>query len=315
MPAISQSFRCFDEVARRGSVRKAAGALNLTAAAVNQQIIKLEAQVGMKLFDRVPRGMQLTLAGEIMVAAVRRGQRDFDNALSQVEDLRARRRGHVNIGVSHATAEYPLPEVLERLLQRHPGLTFGVRAGNGEQLLRWVGGGEIDVAFCLRRPPPPGVEEVRAFPQHLGALTAPDHPLLASGRPLRLRDCLSYPLVMMAPDMELRIMLESIDGRHAREGRPMVETSSVSMVRRLVAQTQAVAFLIPENVDEAVRTGALSWVGLEDAGARLYCCIYKRAGQTIPVAAGVLLEELDTAINAICKRFETYHARRGPVAA
>src|SRR2546427_7102394 len=74
MPAISQAFRCFDEVARRGSVRKAAVTLHLTAAAVNQQILNLEAQVGVPLFDRLPRGMQLTTAGELMLAAVRRSR-------------------------------------------------------------------------------------------------------------------------------------------------------------------------------------------------------------------------------------------------
>lgn len=88
MRPISQTFRCFDEVVRRGSIRKAAEALHLTAAAVHQQILNLEEQVGSPLFDRLPRGMQLTTAGEIIIAAVRRGQRDFDNAMTQVEDLR-----------------------------------------------------------------------------------------------------------------------------------------------------------------------------------------------------------------------------------
>ena len=64
-PAISQSFRCFDEVARRGSLRKAAEALHLTAAAVHQQVLNLEEQVGMPLFDRLPKGMRPTTAGEI----------------------------------------------------------------------------------------------------------------------------------------------------------------------------------------------------------------------------------------------------------
>ena len=80
---------------------RGADALHLTAAAVHQQIRNLEEQVGVPLFDRLPRGMQLTLAGEIVIAAVRRGQRDFDNALTQVEDLRALRRGHVNLDYYH----------------------------------------------------------------------------------------------------------------------------------------------------------------------------------------------------------------------
>ncbi|MBC7379457.1 MAG: LysR family transcriptional regulator [Burkholderiaceae bacterium] len=303
MTAISQSFRCFDEVARRGSVRKAAETLHLTAAAVNQQILNLEASVGMPLFDRVPRGMQLTSAGEIMVAAVRRSQRDFDSALSQVEDLRQLRRGHVNVGVPHSTAEYPLPQVIEGVLKTHPGLTFSVHSGTGEQLLQWVAGGEIDVAYCLRRPPPPGVEEGRALSQHLGVVMAPDHPLNTGGKLLRLRDCLQYPLVLMSPGMELRSMLDRIDPRLARAGRPMVETSSVPMVRQLVGTGRALGFLLPDHVAHDVESGVLAWVGLEDPGARLHSCIYQRAGHTTSVAMGLFLEALHAAVDGISARF------------
>ncbi|GLS16360.1 MULTISPECIES: LysR family transcriptional regulator [Hydrogenophaga] len=304
MPAISQAFRCFDEVARRGSVRKAAETLHLTAAAVNQQVLNLEAQVGTPLFDRLPRGMQLTAAGEIMIAAVRRSQRDYDNALTQVEDMRALRRGHVNIGVSHSTAESLLPQVVQSVQRSHPGITFSVRSGNGESLLRGVANGEIDVAYCLRRTPPPGVEEVRAHPQQLGVVMAPGHPLHTPARLLRLRDCLDHPLVMMSPDMELRSLLERIDPRLARAGRPLVETSSVPMVRRLVAGSQAVSFLLPDNVVEDVDAGRLVWVALEDAAARLFSGIYQRSGYTTSVAMGLLLGALEAEVNAIHQRFD-----------
>ncbi|MFT4174625.1 MAG: LysR family transcriptional regulator [Rhodocyclaceae bacterium] len=305
MPAISQAFRCFDEVARRGSVRKAAESLHLTAAAVNQQVLNLEALVGVPLFDRLPRGMQLTVAGEIMISAVRRSQRDFDNALTQVEDLRALRRGHVNLGVSHASAEYLMPRVMETVMASYPGLSFSVRSGNGETLLRWVATGEIDVAYCLRRTPPPGVEEVRAWPQQLGAVMAPDHPLTQGHRLLRMRDCLDYPLVLMSADMELRVLADSIDARLRRQGRPLVETSSVAMVRRLVSRSQAVAFLIPDNVDEDVARGALAWIELADAGGRAHSCLYQRAGYTASIAMQVFLEALSHAVEEIRARFES----------
>lgn len=308
MPAISQAFRCFDEVARRGSIRKASETLHLTAAAVNQQILNLEAVVGTPLFDRLPRGVQLTSAGELMIAAVRRSQRDFDNALSLVEDLRALRRGHINLGVSHSSAEHMIPEVIETVMDSHPGLTFSVRSGNGETLLRWVANGEVDVAYCLRRPAPPGVEEVRAWPQHLGVVTAPGHPLAQRSGPLRLRDCLDYPLVSMAPDMELRVLADRIDARLARHGRPMVETSSVPMVRRLVARGDAVAFLIPDNVAQDVDEGRLAWRGLDDAGARLHSCLYQRTGYSTAVAMGVFLGALEAAVDRVRQRFEELHA-------
>lgn len=308
MPAISQAFRCFDEVAQRGSVRKAAETLHLTAAAVNQQILNLEKMVGVPLFDRLPRGMQLSTAGEIMLAAVRRSQRDFDNALAQVEDLRELRRGHVNLGVSHSSAESLIPNVIARLMDSHPGVTYNVRSGNGAALLRWVANGEVDVAYCLRRAlPPPGVEEVRTWPQRLGVVTAPGHPLAElaqAGKTLRLRDCLGHPLVLMAQDMELSGMARLIEPRLHSEVRPMVETSSVAMARTLVERGQSAAFLIPENVEQGAAAGRLLWTPLLDAGAQLHTCLYQRTGYSSTAVMSLFLAALDDAIDAIRVRFE-----------
>ena len=303
MVAISQSFRCFDEVARRGSIRKAAETLHLTAAAVHQQVVNLEEQVGTPLFDRMPRGMQLTTAGEIMVAAIRRSQRDYDNALTQVEDLRALRRGNVNLAVSPSSAEQLVPEVMARCMDSHPGITYSVRTGSGESILRWIANGEVDVGFCLRRKPPPGIEEVRAFPQQLGLVTAPGHPRSAPGKPLRLRDCLDMPLILMSPGTELRAMVDQIDHRERRKVRPLVETGSVAMVRRLVARGAGISFLIQENVADDVAAGKLAWVPLTDSGARSSSCLYQRSGHSTAVAMGMFLEYLEAALEAINDKF------------
>jgi DNA-binding transcriptional LysR family regulator len=305
MRAVSQGFRCFDEVARRGSIRKAAEVLHLTAAAVHQQVLNLEAQVGTPLFDRMPRGMRLTTAGEIMVAAVRRGQRDFDNALAQVEDLRSLRRGHINIAVSHSSAEQLIPEVMQAAMKSHPGVTYSVRSGSGENILKWIATGEADIGYCLRRKPPPGVEEVRAFAQHLGLVTPPGHELARRGRQLRLRDCLDQPLILMTPDTELRAMVDQIDPREQRPTRPLVETSSVAMVRRLVAGGVGIGFLIPENVSEDVTAGRLQWTPLADAGAHSASCLYQRLGHTTAVATGMFLEFLQAKLLAVSARFES----------
>jgi DNA-binding transcriptional LysR family regulator len=308
---VSQAFRCFDEVARRGSIRKAAETLHLTAAAVHQQVLNLEAQVGTPLFDRLPRGMQLTTAGEIMVAAVRRGQRDYDNALSQVQDLRALRRGHLNLAVSHSSAEQLIPAMIDAAMARHPGVTYSVRTGSGEAILKWVANGEADVGYCLRRRAPAGVEEIRAFPQQLGVVTRPDHPLARAGKAPRLRDCLDQPLILMAPGLELREMIDQIDPRPHRQGRPLVETSSVGMVCRLVASGAGIGFLIPENVAEFVAAGRLAWTALADAGARSHTCLYQRSGQTTAVAMAMFLQFLEAEVAAIQQRFESAaHAGR-----
>lgn len=290
MAAISQSFRCFDEVARRGSLRKAAEVLHLTAAAVHQQVLNLEEQVGTLLFDRLPKGMQLTTAGEIMIAAIRRSQRDFDNALTQVEDLRALRRGHVSVAVPHATAEGVVPRVIARVTASHPGLTYTVRAGNGESILRWVSTGEADIGFCLQRRVPPGIEELRTVEQHLGVVTPAGHALTRLGAAIRMRDCLEQPLVLQAAGSELRTLIDQIDARERRMSRPLVETNSVAMARALVANGTGIAFMLFESVAQDVAAGHLAFSKLGDRGASCRSGIYQRAGQTTTVAMGTFLQ-------------------------
>lgn len=310
MRSISQTFRCFDEVARRGSIRKAAESLHLTAAAVHQQIRNLEEQVGAALFDRLPRGMQLTTAGEIILAAVRRGQRDFDNAMTQVEDMRALRRGHVNLVVSPSSAEQLVPEAISAAMRQYPGVTYGVRSGNGESILRAIETGEADLGYALRRRPPPGVVEVRAFAQQLGVVTTPGHPLTLLGKKARLRDCLDYPLILMTPDTELRAMVEQIDQRQQRKIRPLVETSSVATVRRLVADGIGVGFLIAENIADDVARGTLAWTPLADAGAKSFSCLYQRADMSTTSAMTMFLQFFNEAIETMNDRLHAPSRRR-----
>lgn len=303
MAVISQSFRCFDAVARQGSVRKAAETLHLTAAAVHQQIVNFEEQVGTPLFDRLPKGMQLSAAGEIVLAAVRRSQRDFEQALAQVEDLRSLRRGLVSVGAPHSSAETLIPAVVREVLGRHPGIRFDVRTGNGETVLRWLAGGEIDLAFCLRRTPPPGVEELRAWPQRLGAVVQPGHELAARGRRLRLRDVLTYPLALPAPGMEMRTLIDHIASRERRALAPVAQSTSVATLRTLAHDAGLVAVLVQENVAVEVASGSLLWLPLADADARSDTCLYQRIGRNSAVAAGVFVQFLDEAFRGQAQVF------------
>ncbi|MGE0312906.1 MAG: LysR family transcriptional regulator [Lautropia sp.] len=306
MTAISRAFRCFDEVARRGSIRKAAGTLHLTPAAVQQQIANLEADVGIPLFDRLPRGVRLTAAGELLVATVRRCQRDYDNALASIEEMRSLRRGHIHLAVTNSSAEQLLPEVIRSTMDSYPGLTYEVRTGSGEDIVRWVASGEVDFGFCLRRKVPPGVVVARAFAQCLGAVYPPGHPLsrhAAGGAPLRLRDCLEYPLILMSKDTELRAMVEQIGAQGRRAVSAAVQTTSIPLVRRLIAGGAGIGVLIPENVADDVERGVLCWHALGDAAARSGSCIYQRSGQVTTAAAGVFLQHLEAALRALHARF------------
>src|SRR5256885_9431236 len=113
-------FHYVDEVARCGSIRKAAEQLNVTSSAVNRHVLDLEEELGTPLFERRPRGVRLTSAGEVFVRYLRQQTGDVDRMTSQIEDLKGMRRGTVRIACSQALALDFLPREIAQFRERHP---------------------------------------------------------------------------------------------------------------------------------------------------------------------------------------------------
>src|ERR1700750_3359135 len=112
-------MRYVDEVARTGSIRKAADQLNVTASAVNRRIMDLEDELGAPLFERLPRGVRLTAAGEVFVHYLRKQNGEVGRMKSQIEDLKGLRRGTVRIACSQALALDFLPRAISEFRKSH----------------------------------------------------------------------------------------------------------------------------------------------------------------------------------------------------
>ena len=145
-------LRYVDEVARTGSIRKAAEQLNVTASAVNRRIMDLEEELGAQLFERRPRGVRLTAAGEVFVHYLREQDGGVERMKSQIEDLRGLRRGTVRIACSQALALDFLPRQIAEFRMRHPMVSFGVRVLDHEQAMNALADYEVDLVMVFRPP-------------------------------------------------------------------------------------------------------------------------------------------------------------------
>ena len=104
-----------DAVARHGSIRKAAEALNVAPSALNRQILDLEIDLGSALFERLPRGMRLTAAGEVFLAYTRQAISELKAIDSQVEQLRGLVRGQVSVAAVELVVGELLPAAITQL--------------------------------------------------------------------------------------------------------------------------------------------------------------------------------------------------------
>ena len=128
MPTLRQ-FEIFVKLAETGNMGEAAGGLGLTQPALSQQLRALEDRLGLRLFERVPKGMQLTPAGRDLVAGARgviAAARDF---LDAADHVAAKPAGSIRFGVSPTIGPYLLPAVIKILHERYPDLRLFMREG------------------------------------------------------------------------------------------------------------------------------------------------------------------------------------------
>src|SRR5258708_19995681 len=207
MPVFSPFIRYFDEVVRQGSIRGGAGRPKVGPGGVNRQILKLEDELGAPLFERLPRGLRLTAAGEILVESVRRWQQDYGRARAQLEELRGLRRGHVGIAVVEGAIAEFVPDVLTRFNRAYPLVSFAANVHGSEGVLRRLRAGEAEVGILFNPPLNPAIRVIRAKAFRLGAVVPPDHPLTRK-HAVKLRDCADYPAILSAEAVSLRAVLD-----------------------------------------------------------------------------------------------------------
>jgi DNA-binding transcriptional LysR family regulator len=264
MPVFSPFIRYFDEVARQGSIRKAADRLNVAPSAVNRQILKLEDELGAPLFERLPRGLRLTAAGEILIESVRRWQLDYTRARAQLEELRGLRRGHVSVAVVEGAIAEFLPDVLASFNRSYPLVSLAANVHGSEGVLRRLRAGEVEIGILFNPPLTPAVRVAQAKRYRLGAIVPPNHPL-AKRRTVRLRDCAEFPAILSAETVSLRAVLDAALAKSRVRLKPVAESNSIAVMKALARRGVGVAYLTTIDIALEAAAGDLVYRPLQDS--------------------------------------------------
>jgi len=236
-------LRYVDEVARCGSIRKAADQLNVTASAVNRRIMDLEEELGTTLFERRPRGVRLTASGEVFVNYLREQDGDVERMKSQIEDLKGMRRGTVRIACSQALALEFLPRQIGEFRKRHSLVSFSVKVSDHDQAMAALASYEVDLALVFRPPFLANFQPLMSLEQRIVAVMSSEHPL-AARRTIRLRDCAAYPVALPDRTIGGRQLLDEVLARSRISLQIAAESNSFEMLRGLVLEANLISFQI-----------------------------------------------------------------------
>jgi DNA-binding transcriptional LysR family regulator len=231
------------EVARMGSIRKAAEHLNLTPSAMNRRIQDLEAEIGTPLFERRPRGVKLTTAGEMFVRYARSQIADAERMKSHVEDLRGLRRGPVLIACSQALAFDFLASQIAGFQKLHPKVIFDLKVMDHDRALAALAAYDVDLALIFRPAMWPTLRVIARVPQRLVAIVRADHPL-AGKKTVRLSECSQYPAALPDRTLSGRQILDEVTTRRDLHLNMQAESNSFEMLRGLVFRCNMISFQI-----------------------------------------------------------------------
>ena len=207
------------------SVSFAAERLNITASAVNRRIMDLEEELGAELFERRPRGVRLTAAGEMFLHYVRAQSADVERMRSQIEDLKGLRRGAVRIACSQALAPDFLPAQIADYRARYPQVAFEVSVLDHERAMAALAAYDVDLVLVFRPPYLATFQPLMKLEQRLVALMSATHPL-ASRRTVRLRYCVSHPVALPERSIGGRQLLDEVTSRNGMRFNVVAESNS-----------------------------------------------------------------------------------------
>jgi DNA-binding transcriptional LysR family regulator len=248
-------LRVLKEVAYRGSISATAEALSYTQSAISQQIATLEAETGMTLLERHPRGVSLTAAGQMLVGhaeGILAGLEAAEAALSEIAGLRGGRLRVASFPTAGATL---MPQAIATFRSSYPGVELTLTEGEPEQIAPRLRAGELDLAllfeFAGETPLQEDATRVELLEDPMYLALPGEHPL-AGKEKLRLEDLREEAWVQTSRSSPCaRHVVRSC---HAAGFEPNVsfESDDYQTVQGLVAAGVGVA-LIPELALSVVR--------------------------------------------------------------
>lgn len=262
MPLFTAASRYFDEVARAGSIQEASRRLNVAASAINRQILALEAELGVQLFERLARGMRLTTAGETLIVEVRRWRGDLARAKVQMEALKGLSRGQVTLATIECFGETLWPSALTRFRSRHPGMSVRLLMAGTEECAAALVAGTADVALAFNLPRRAEFERRMVMEWPIGLIVPPGHEL--AGRRPTFAECLNYPLVLPDSSLAIGAFLTGLLARVGERSTPQFMSNSIAGVKAMVTAGHGVSFLSELDILNEQLSGKLVFQPLAD---------------------------------------------------
>lgn len=288
-------LRAFVTVGELQSFAGAAKALHLSQPALSRRISHLEDQLGVRLFDRTTRSVQLTLLGRRFLAQVQGLVDDLDRSVLSLRDAALLEAGDVTIGCVFSAVHHFLPPVIRSFREQHPRVLVRIIEEGADEVLASVKEGEADFALNYIGMQDTDVEFTPLLKEPYVLACAADHPL-ARRRSVRWEELAAHPLARVSHASRNRLFIDQALTDLPPLPRPVCEVRHVSTLIGLVQNGLGVA-VVPQLTlprDSQLVVG----VRLEQPAITRTIGMIRRTGRSLSPAATAFARLLTQASRA-----------------
>ncbi|WP_028227994.1 LysR family transcriptional regulator [Paraburkholderia ferrariae] len=258
-----RQLRYFLAVAEHLHFSAAAETLGIAQPPLSQQILKLEREMGTKLFIRHSRHVELTEAGRLFRERAQRILEEAGLALAEAQNAGRGETGRLNLGFAGSTVFHPLvATVLQRYRSAYPGVAIGCEESNSSVLLERVSEARVDAAFVRLPLDCRGLETEALAQEEVLAVLPPRH-RLARRRSLDLAELAGEPLILFPRPIGPDLYDSIISACHAAGFQPVIgmESPQISSTVNMAAAGFGVA-LIPSSMRQ-IQAKGVTYHGLK----------------------------------------------------
>src|SRR5579883_2809561 len=284
---------------QHGSFRKAADHLGLTQPALSQSIAQIEKEVGVKLIERTPHGIEPTIYGQVLYEHAKSIDRELAQAAQHIQELAFGHRGALKIGATVGGGPMIVEKAVCRLQDSRPGIDIRINAESSiMSLLTQLHDRTIDMLIC-QRPQELELKGTRAFSLFRAkrvACVRAGHPLTGN---VTLRDLSTYPFVSPQEEMGLLFGFRQIFATIGLDLPEVLISNSIYVAKEIVLNSDAFALFSDLSVLNERRLGLLKLIELE-IPTQYWMHLILREEQ----APTDLMKSFVTEILAVCKELD-----------
>lgn len=229
-----RQLEMFKAIVDTGSFTKAGEKLFVSQSAVSRQIKLLEEELGEPVFQRTPKKVHLTEAGQLVLQYCNRVFNEIGLLKSEVSDLSELRRGTVRLGGGMSVCTYLYPTLLKKYHQRYPMVDVSISTGTNDEILKQMREHEVDLALLSLPFHDPDLEVGRAVREEMLLILPQDHPLARQDGPVPFESLPESPFIHFERGSNTRQLIDEIFREREIWPPKTMEIQNVEITKALV---------------------------------------------------------------------------------